>query len=207
MYSRSMRPVIRRASCHLFGNSDGLAWDLGNGNGVVKGTANVFITVSPAAEPFEFHPLKGPMTTQSMRGLVGHGPIHWRGDRAGLDRQPGETLEESAFKEFNEAFEAFMARDGQLDAADMRAFTDFTLQLSYPPNPIRNLDGSLTSRGTRGRQLCDQGVVRQQTGRLVVCQRCHAIDPVRGLFGTAGLTADNSQPGERNFKIPHFRNR
>lgn len=200
-----MQPVIRRASCHLFDNSDGLAWALGDGNGVVKGIANVFITISPAAEPFEFHPLKGPMTTQSMRGLIGHGPMHWRGDRAGLDRQPGETLEESAFREFNEAFEAFMARDGQLDAADMQAFTDFALQLTYPAIPNRNLDGSLTARETRGRQLYDQGVVRQQSGRLEVCRRCHPIAPVRGLFGTAGLMADNSQPGERNFKIPHFR--
>ena len=34
------------------------------------------------AEPI-FHPMKGPMTTQSLRGMANHGPMHWRGDRTG----------------------------------------------------------------------------------------------------------------------------
>jgi len=29
-----------------------------------------------------FHPMKGPMTTQTLRGLVNSGAMHWRGDRA-----------------------------------------------------------------------------------------------------------------------------
>ena len=33
--------------------------------------------------PAEFHPLKGPMTTQSLRGMVGAGAMHWCGDRNG----------------------------------------------------------------------------------------------------------------------------
>ena len=36
--------------------------------------------------PEQFHPLKGPMTTQTLRGLKGHGSQHWRGDRMGLNR-------------------------------------------------------------------------------------------------------------------------
>ena len=28
---------------------------------------------------------------------------------------------------------------------EMQAFTDFILQVTYPPNPIRNLDNSLTA--------------------------------------------------------------
>ena len=32
-------------------------------------TPNVFIPDSPAATPTIFHPMKGPMTTQSMRGF------------------------------------------------------------------------------------------------------------------------------------------
>jgi len=94
------------ASCHVFGDTDGLAWDLGDPDGNVKPIPNTFITISPAAVPHEFHPMKGPMTTQSMRGLRGHGPMHWRGDRTGANRVGDETLEEAAFKEFNEAFDA-----------------------------------------------------------------------------------------------------
>lgn len=29
--------------------------------------------------------MKGPMTTQSLRGLKGNGPMHWRGDRTGVN--------------------------------------------------------------------------------------------------------------------------
>ncbi|MCG8434116.1 MAG: YncE family protein [Gammaproteobacteria bacterium] len=193
------------ASCHVFGNTDGLAWDLGDPDGVVKPNPNAFTTISAPVSPNEFHPMKGPMTTQSMRGLKGHGPMHWRGDRTGVNRKDGETLEEAAFKEFNEAFEALMAREGQLTAEEMQTFTDYTMELTYPPNPHRKLDNSLGAVQERGLDLFNSGVVNQSTGFLEVCRLCHPIDPVQGVFGTTGLMSDNIQPGERNFKIPHFR--
>ena len=84
-----------------------LAWDLGDPDASVSPISNTFIPISSAVRPYQFHPLKGPMTTQSMRGLRGHGPMHWRGDRTGRNRVGGETLEEAAFKEFNDAFDAF----------------------------------------------------------------------------------------------------
>jgi DNA-binding beta-propeller fold protein YncE len=193
------------ASCHVFGDTDGLAWDLGDPDATVQPIPNTFITISPPARPFEFHPLKGPMATQSMRGLKGHGPMHWRGDRTGADRAGDETLEEAAFKEFNEAFDAFTGLGAELDEADMQAFTDFAMRISYPPNPIRQLDNQLVGIELRGEQQFMNGVVRVQTGLLEVCVQCHTLDPATGLFGTRGLMSDNTQPGERNFKIPHFR--
>ena len=30
----------------------------------------------------DFHPMKGPMTTQTLRGLTNSGAMHWRGDRS-----------------------------------------------------------------------------------------------------------------------------
>ena len=193
------------ASCHIFGDTDGLAWDLGEPDGTVAPIPNVFIPISRAAAPAEFHPMKGPMTTQSMRGLRGHGPMHWRGDRTGANRSGSETLEEAAFKEFNAAFDALMGLDGELDDNDMQSFTDFSMHISYPPNPLRQLNNQLIGNEIRGQQLFRDGVVRIQTGRLEVCVECHTLSPAVGLFGTKGLSADNSQPGERNFKIPHFR--
>ncbi|MGI9264322.1 MAG: hypothetical protein ACR2QU_05300, partial [Gammaproteobacteria bacterium] len=41
--------------------------------------------------------------------------------------------------------------------------------------------------------------------QLEVCVDCHTVSPERGLFGTSGLMSDNGQPGERDFKVPHFR--
>ena len=193
------------ASCHVFGDTDGLAWDLGEPDATVSPIPNVFIPISQAAAPRQFHPMKGPMTTQSMRGLRGHGPMHWRGDRTGADRIGGETLEEAAFKEFNDAFDAFAALDGKLDDGDMQKFTDFAMRIAYPPNPMRRLDNQLAGIEVRGEELFKRGVVRVQTGILEVCQQCHTLNPAAGLFGTKGLSSDNSQPGERNFKIPHFR--
>jgi sugar lactone lactonase YvrE len=193
------------ASCHIFGDTDGLAWDLGNPDGIVQQIPNVFIPISPAAIPHHFHPMKGPMTTQSMRGLTNHGPMHWRGDRTGASRVDGETLEEAAFKEFNEAFDALQGLGRELSDADMQAFTDFAMRLNYPPNPIRQLDNSLTGIEVDGQRLYNNGVVRVQTGLLEVCAQCHPLDPASGTFGTRGLSANNSQPGEKNFKIPHFR--
>ena len=145
------------------------------------------------------------MTTQSMRGLRGHGPMHWRGDRTGSNRVGGETLEEAAFKEFNDAFDAFGGLGGKISDGDMQLFTDFAMRISYPPNPIRQLDNQLVGIELRGEEQYFNGVVRIQTGRNEVCAQCHPIDPANGLFGTKGLSANNSQPGEKNVKIPHFR--
>lgn len=145
------------------------------------------------------------MTTQSMRGLTGHGPMHWRGDRTGQNRVGGETLEEAAFKEFNDAFLALMGRSAKLSTAEMQQFTDFAMELTYPPNPIRALDNSLTGVEQRGLNHFNQGLVRVQTGQREVCRSCHTLNPAAGIFGASGLMSDNAQPGERNVKIPHFR--
>lgn len=193
------------ASCHIFGDTDGLAWDLGDPAANTSPIPNTFINISPAAQPFQFHPMKGPMTTQSMRGLRGHGPMHWRGDRTGKARVNGETLEEAAFKEFNEAFDALAGLGGVINDADMQDFTDFSMNINYPPNPIRQLDNSLVGIEVDGERLFRTGVVRIQTGILEVCVQCHTLDPVAGLYGTKGLSSNNSQTGEKNFKIPHFR--
>jgi len=193
------------ASCHIFGDTDGLAWDLGNPDGTVANIPNTFIPISPSAPPQQFHPMKGPMTTQSMRGLTNHGPMHWRGDRTGANRVNGETLEEAAFKEFNEAFDALAGLGEEISEPDMQAFTDFAMRINYPPNPIRQLDNSLVGIEIDGKRLYDNGVVRIQTGLLEVCAQCHPIDPAAGTFGTRGLSSNNSQAGEKNFKIPHFR--
>ena len=200
----SLRGNDACASCHIFGDNDALAWDLGEPAGSVQTLSNTFINISAAARPFSFHPMKGPMTTQSMRGLRGHGPMHWRGDRSGSARAEGETLEEAAFKEFNEAFDSFFAGDA-LGEQDLQDFTDFALQITYPPNPLRGLDNGLDAEQSEGLRLYNEGVVRVQTGLREVCAQCHPIDPAAGVFGTRGLMSDNAQQGERNFKIPHFR--
>jgi len=74
------------ALCHVGGDTDGLAWDLGNPDGEVVRNPNEFVNnlLLPPNPPV-FHPMKGPMTTQSLRGMANNGPMHWRGDRTGAN--------------------------------------------------------------------------------------------------------------------------
>lgn len=177
------------AGCHPFADMDDLAWDLGNPDASVVANGNVVA----AGNPTPFHPTKGPMATQSLRGLVNMGPQHWRGDRQGDAN--------AAFNAFNVAFPDLLGRDeGEIPSADMQKFTDFILEVSYPPNPIRQLDDSLRPEEAEGLAEFTQGS-SDTTGRCVVC---HTMRPDLGFFGGNGFSAD--QFGFREFKTPHLRN-
>ena len=68
--------------------------------------------------PTPFHPMKGPMTTQSLRGMANHGPMHWRGDRTGGNDPGGNPLDENAaFNKFIVAFDGLLGRGGPISAS------------------------------------------------------------------------------------------
>jgi len=205
------------ASCHIFGDKDELAWDIGDPDGDVSAPPDLFRAVFGVGQT-NFHPMKGPMTTQSLRGMANQGPMHWRGDRngegQGANVQPdgGSFSEEAAFKAFNPAFVGLIGRDEELTAAQMQAFTDFQLQIMYPPNPIRALNNSLNATQQAGR---DFFFINKSFafGELFTCEGCHTTDPggnaqhgvdFPGFFGTDGrvVAGEFSQ----TFKIPHLRN-
>jgi DNA-binding beta-propeller fold protein YncE len=205
------------ASCHVFGDKDELSWDLGDPDGDVVDPPNVIRAVFGVGQT-SFHPMKGPMTTQSLRGLDNHGPMHWRGDRngegQGANVQPngGAFSEVAAFNAFNVAFAGLLGRDEALTAEQMQAFTDFQLQVMYPPNPIRKLDNTLTARQQAGKDFF-MNVESFALGEIFTCVGCHATDRTAnaaynvahpGFFGSDGrvVTGEFSQ----TFKIPHLRN-
>jgi sugar lactone lactonase YvrE len=191
------------ASCHIFGDLDSLAWDLGNPDDVVLDNNNPFRVADPLGMSFpDHHPMKGPMTTQSLRGMANHGPMHWRGDRSGANDPGGDALDEdAAFKRFNPAFEGLVGRAEELDPADMQAFTDFILQVTYPPNPIRALDNSLTAAQQAGRnKFFSPG----PSDVFQNCNGCHRLDPAAGFFGSDGFMSFEFET--QNLKIPHLRN-
>src|SRR5262249_13180337 len=93
------------ASCHIFGDFDSLAWDLGDPDGHVLHNPNPFVFPPGAMIDPDFHSLKGPMTTQTLRGMVNDGPMHWRGDRTAGNDPGGDALDShGAFEKFNVAF-------------------------------------------------------------------------------------------------------
>ena len=215
------------ASCHVFGDFDSLAWDLGNPDAQVTTDPGPFastlfnlITQQPM-DPI-FHPMKGPMSTQSLRGMANAGPMHWRGDRTGGNDAPtaqpdsGTFDERAAFQKFQAGFTDLLGRDRPIPDEDMAAFTDFILQVKYPPNPFRPLDNVLTHDQEVGRQLFETtncGIpANADLGPITLtCLTCHAIDPngnpgtaSPGFFGTSGLSSFDFNP--QLFKTPHLRN-
>jgi hypothetical protein len=166
------------ASCHIFGDFDGLTWDLGNPDGATVRNPGPFalpteiaaaagIAADPLGEVAANRPLspdfrsnKGPMNTQTLRGMANHGAEHWRGDRtrnfqAQSGEQPnfGSLDENNSFGEFDVAIPGLNGNDAPLDPAVFQSFTDFALQLTLPPNPIRALDNSLDVARARARAL------------------------------------------------------
>ena len=128
---------ISCASCHVDARMDRLAWDLGDPAGEMKAVdeqnkgAGINLLSPPIAKPFEdWHPMKGPMLTQTMQDIIGKEPHHWRGDRDGLE-------------EFAPAFEGLQGDDETLTEEEMQEFEDFLATIYFPPNPNRDFDNSL----------------------------------------------------------------
>jgi YVTN family beta-propeller protein len=189
------------ASCHLNAHRDGLAWDLGDPTGDVQ---QLTTSIPPFIFNVNFHPMKGPMITQSLRGIINANPqlsttpLHWRGDRAGLEN-------------FNPAFVSLLGGGRQLDANEMASFVTFVRTLTYPPNPNENLDRTQPNPATgpsaeRGRLLfASQGFVQN----ALQCTACH---PGIGLTGKASDTGTTRAiiPSDvlaesQAFKVPHLR--
>jgi DNA-binding beta-propeller fold protein YncE len=211
-------------SCHVFGDFDSLSWDLGDPDAMNASNPNA-IRLNIGGNMFRA--LKGPMTTQSLRGMANHGPMHWRGDRTsancsdqdGGTPDPGDPIirpacEQDAFTAFNVAFGGLLGRNGPIAAGDMQAFTDFILQVTYPPNPIRALDNSLTALSAIPSEQNGHdfyfGIKNPplnadpESDTLFTCNGCHVLDPMSGFFGTDGfMTFENET---QMVKIPHLRN-
>lgn len=112
------------ASCHVDGKLDRLAWDLGDPSGTMK----PFNQNCPAGGCQPWHPMKGPMTTQTLQDIIGKEPHHWRGDRNGIE-------------EFSNAFHGLLGADNPLPTVppsdEMQEFEDFLATIRFSPNPYR----------------------------------------------------------------------
>ena len=174
-------------SCHVFGDMDNIAWDLGNP------TASSMEPVPPGQLPGlpSFHPMKGPMATQSLKGLTGTEPLHWRGDRA-------------AFADFNPAFVGLMGRASPLPGADMAEFQQFVFSMRYPPNPFRKLDDTLPNSLASGNPQAGENLFLTVNldGGAATCVSCHAMPT-----GENGLIIPGNLLQEPEAKkVPQLRN-
>lgn len=162
------------ASCHVDGDTDGLAWDLGDPGGSivqipVAWQQGRFPNVVPPNFP-DIHPMKGPMVTQPLRDLEDR--MHWRGEKPG-------------FASFNVTFDALMGGQ-EISTAEMTLFETWVETVQYPPNPNQNRDRTLTQTPFQTSQ--QRGFDRFNSagfGGGPACIDCHALPN-----GTTGLVRD-----------------
>ena len=245
------------ASCHVFGDTDHLSWNLGNPDAANSANPQPFPTFSdfflscdiyghyPGCElvPYingngdqrAFSALKGPMATQTMRGMSTHGHMHWRGDRStgyfGTDG--GQLLDEKlSFKNFIEGFESLLGLDVALVSADatdkpagvikleedVDAFADFMLAVQLPPNPIRPLDnthsasariGEAFFNGPRRSDGMGSGLDLPDNlnGTEPDGRNCEGCHSLDPAAGFYGTDGSAAHGGEvLTLKVPHLRN-
>jgi YVTN family beta-propeller protein len=183
------------ASCHVDGDMDHLAWNLGDPTGS-------FTKTNQNGQTINFSPLKGPMTTQTLRGLINMSPYHWRGDKP-------------SFLFFDPAFAALMGGN-QISQADMVSFLTFANSIMFLPNPYQNLDRTLPTalNGRPGPGLGTGGNPQNgQSDFLLVpgtepagstCTSCHTAPP--GPGSNRSIQAAAHTAASQPLKVPQLRN-
>jgi len=195
------------ASCHVFGHADQLAWDLGDPGG---GLGYFFPDLMTGVLGFEgeklaikkalmTHPLKGPMVTQSLRGLSPDGsvPLHWRGDRR-------------FFQMFRGAFAGLLDGAGITPRA-MQEFAGFVRTLEYPPNPFQPRDREYTGEAAAGRDLFGMNPLvpgkeyNTNVPGNVTCIDCHQGDFAGGTDFTGAQATVNFDGESQPFNTAQLR--
>lgn len=243
------------ASCHIFGDTDYLSWNLGNpdaANGInpqpfpTENISELGCTlIGPQDESCQLleiingdgnkrtiASMKGPMGTQTLRGMQNHGHMHWRGDRSTgyFGDDIAQTLDEkTSFKNFIVAFEGLLGLDIELPASvtasnksqevidlekDIEKFSDFMLRVALPPNPIRELDNSLSTSATIGENffhgdrrsdgLAEDTNLNGDSQDGVNCEGCHGVNHAKGFYGSRGEVAHGGEI--QILKVPQLRN-
>src|SRR4029078_5176721 len=155
----SAHGTVSCASCHLNGHRDGMVWDLGNPLGTVD-QVTVFLPLPvPFAGTDFLHPMKGPMMTQSLRGIIGNEPLHWRGDRVGLEN-------------FNAAFVSLLGGPRQLTNSEMADFKGFVQSMKYPPNPNEAQNRPLNEQSPGFSFFNNENL----DGGAINCNQCHIVN-------------------------------
>lgn len=146
--------------CHLDADNDGLAWDLGDPGGEMLTVLGANLSVHDTTpRPRSMHPMKGPMVTQTLRGMQNGDPFHWRGDKPTL-------------QSFNPTFANLMG-GSQIAAEDMDDLVEYLKSLVHHSNPNRNLDRSLPTSFGGGNPVTGRDLFNNHTKSH--CNVCHLL--------------------------------
>ena len=150
------------SSCHVDADMDHLAWNLGDRSGNMTTVVQNGVTIS-------FHPMKGPMMTQTLRGLLNLSPYHWRGDF-------------TDFSFFNVNFDKLMG-GSEISGSDMTTFNTFINSILFLPNPYENLDRTLPTSLAGGNPVngdTDYLTIKGTGQPPRACNDCHTANPGPG---------------------------
>jgi hypothetical protein len=135
------------------------------------------------------------MTTQTLRGLNGLDPFHWRGDRTN-------------FAHFNIAFPGLMG-DSSVPTADMNAYRDFVNTITFEPNPNQNLDRTYPTNFAGGNANAGKNAFFFTNyvggGPLpgLQCASCHTGPP--GPGSDSLIIPASALQESQDFKVPQLR--
>lgn len=184
------------ATCHLDADRDGLAWDLGDPNGEMTTVIGANLASHDTRpQTRNMHPMKGPMMTQTLRGLATNQLLHWRGDRPTL-------------RHFNPTFRDLMG-GSLLTDAEMDLLKQYLDTLRHHPNPNLNPDNTLPATfdgadPTRGHALF--------TAHINHCGVCHTLpggsdNNVDDLRNVGGAQSMKTPPLQTVYQRAHFDSR
>ncbi|MGH9904777.1 MAG: DUF4214 domain-containing protein, partial [Pyrinomonadaceae bacterium] len=182
----SAHGTVSCASCHLNGHRDGIVWDLGNPQGTVD-PVSTFLPPGLIGSDNQ-HPMKGPMMTQSLRGIIGNEPFHWRGDRAGLEN-------------FNGAFVSLLGGPRLLTTQEMAAFKAFVESLNYPPNPNQS---PFRPQNQNGFFSFNKLFGPSGPSGTIDCSDCHLIDNFK-VGSDNKITPKTDLHESQSIKVAQFR--
>ncbi len=186
--------TVSCASCHIDAEMDLIAWDLGDPQGTMGTNFTIVTPVIPIGTNQPVHPMKGPMATQTLRGLKGLAPLHWRGDRTN-------------FTHFNGAFASLLGGT-PLAAADMQAYADYIDTVVFQPNPNQNLDRTYPTNFAGGNAEAGRNTffneLYQPAPLSLACTTCHTGPP--GPGSDKLIFARQALQEPQDFKVPHLRN-
>jgi hypothetical protein len=148
--------------------------------------------------------MKGPMVTQTLQGIIGQEPLHWRGEKAGIE-------------EFNVAYTHLQGRESEISTEQMAQLKAYIATLAFGPQPNKNIDNTLrtslpifggivTGYGGTGNPQAGQNlfnnlvVLPGAPGANTRCVDCHP-----GSVGTGNEIGIPLGPVPQNRKIPHLR--
>jgi YVTN family beta-propeller protein len=182
------------ASCHVDGKTDMQPWDLGNPAGSMKifnQTCNAGLPLSGTCS--DWHPMKGPLLTQTLADIIGNEPFHRRGDREDLAA-------------FSVGFTGLLGNAAPPSPTEMQQMTDFIATIKSPPQPNRTMTDNVPvslAAYPQGHPDVGEALFNGPPvgGAPVACTGCHSLPTGGGPTIISGNNIGQTQ----GFKAPELR--